>query len=447
MQSLLFLLFLVFINAFFAASEIALITLNDNKVKSRAEGGDKKSIKLMTLLGEPSKFLATIQVGITLAGFMASAFAAESYSESMSALILGMGVPLSASVIKTFSMVIITIVLSYFTLVLGELVPKRIAMKKSEEISNVVVGPLLFLMKATSPFVKLLTVSTNFFVRLAGIDPHSVDDNVTEEEIRMMIDVGEEKGTIHESEKMMINNIFEFNNKTASDIMTHRTDIVALDVESDLYDVVKLINEEKYSRIPVFEKTVDNVVGILHTKDMISFLSDESLSREFSLRKIIREPYFVPESKKTDELFRDLQRNKTPISIVIDEYGGTAGIATIEDLVEEIVGEILDEYDEEEPGIQSLEDGTYIIDGFTSLDEMEHFFETEFPIDEYDTLSGFMIGNLGIIPVDVDIPHVIHGDLKFTAIEVNEKTITRIKVERIEIDEDTNPSEEDVRTY
>jgi putative hemolysin len=431
LQGILLLTFLLMLNAFFSASEIALISLNDNKIKVMAEEGDKKAKMLKSLLGEPSKFLATIQVGITLAGFMASAFAAENFAYRLSGAIKSIGVPVPDAFLNTLSLILITIVLSYFTLVLGELVPKRIAMKKSEPISMAVVGPLTFLMRLTSPFVRFLTFSTNFFIRLFGIDPNEADGDITEEEIRMMIDVGQERGTIHETEKLMINNIFEFNNKIASDIMTHRTDIVALELESSLLEVVSLVSEEKYSRIPVYDKSIDNVVGILHTKDLIHVLTSDSAKENFSLSGIMRKPYFVPESRKTDELFRDLQRDKTPISIVIDEYGGTAGIATIEDLVEEIVGEILDEYDEDENMIVELDDGSVIIDGLTSLDDVQGYFDVDLPIDEYDTLSGFIVGSLGRIPEEGETPSIQFSGYLFEAEGISEKMVTKVKVTKM----------------
>ncbi|MDF2986462.1 MAG: hypothetical protein K0R50_1972, partial [Eubacterium sp.] len=267
------LLVLILLNAFFAASEIALISLNDNKIRLQAEEGDKKAKLLMNLLSEPSRFLATIQIGITLAGFLASAFASETFAEPLVKYLLEIGVPIPETWLKTAAMFVITIILSYFTLVLGELVPKRLAMKKAEPIARFVAKPLHLLSLVTSPFVKFLTVSTNFCVRLFGVDPNAEDEQVTEEEIRMMVDVGEEKGTIHETEKEMINNIFEFNNKTVSDIMTHRTEVGALPIDASLEEVTTFVNTEKYSRIPVYEDSIDNIVGVMHSKYLIQFLT------------------------------------------------------------------------------------------------------------------------------------------------------------------------------
>lgn len=425
---ILFLIMLIMINAFFAASEIALISLNDNKVRLMAEDGHKKAKQLKNLLGEPSRFLATIQIGITLAGFLASAFAAESFSGRLVELIRLTGVPISDAWLKNIAVVFITIILSYFTLVLGELVPKRLAMKMAEPISLLVVGPLNVLSVVTSPFVKLLTLSTNFFVRLFGFDPHEEDEKVTEEEIRMMVDVGEEKGTIHETEKLMINNVFEFNNKIVSDVMTHRIDIVALPVEANLDTVTSIINAEKYSRIPVYEDKIDNIIGVLHSKDIIQYMTDNCGNNNFDLKTVIRPPYFVPVSKRTDILLKELQRHKTHLAIIIDEYGGTAGIVTFEDLIEEIVGNIFDEDDEEEKDFDRLDENTFIIKGSVSLDAVEDYLNTKLPIEEYETLSGFVIGQLGRIPGKEDKSSVEFNDLVFKVEEVDEKRVAKVKI-------------------
>ncbi|NLW55215.1 MAG: HlyC/CorC family transporter, partial [Firmicutes bacterium] len=366
-----------------------------------------------------------IQIGITLAGFLASAFAAESFAGRLVKLIQMTRIPISESVLKTAAVVIITIILSYFTLVLGELVPKRLAMKKAEPISFLAASPLYFLSVIASPFVKLLTVSTNFIVRLFGVDPYADEKQVTEEEIRMMVDVGEEKGTIDESEKEMINNIFEFDNKIVSDIMTHRTDIVSISVSSPLKDIIGLINKKKYTRYPVYEDNIDNIIGILNVKDLIEFLEDKN--QEFDLKKIIRQPYFVPESKRIDQLFKELQSAKTHLAVAIDEYGGTAGIITIEDLVEEIVGNIFDEYDEEEKEFEKLDENTFMINGVASLERVRDLLELDLPIEDYDTLSGFLIGQLGRIPGEEESPVVEFDGVVFKVEEIMEKRIAKVK--------------------
>ncbi len=421
---------LIILNAFFAASEIALISLNDNRVKLMAEKGDKKAVMLHQLLLEPSRFLATIQIGITLAGFLASAFAAESFAGRFSGWLIEMGVPGSKSLLEAVSVVVITLILSYFTLVLGELVPKRLALQKAEAIANFVVVPLTILSKISSPFVKLLTFSTNSIVRLFGVDPNADEENVTEEEIRMMVDVGKENGSIQETEKFMINNIFEFNDKTVSDIMTHRTNIVAIPHHLSLRETISLVNEEKYTRYPVYEESLDHIIGTLHVKDLLDFVEDGDESR-FHLKQIIREPLYVHESKRIDTLFKEMQQHNTHIVIAIDEYGGTDGIVTIEDVVEEIVGNIFDEHDEpelNEEEIKAVDDNSYIIAGTASLLDVQEVLKIELPVAEYDTLSGFVVGQLGYIPKADERPAVQFENLEFFVKEMDDKRITQILV-------------------
>jgi len=426
---ILVLILLIVLNGFFAASEIALISLNDNKLRLMGNEKSKKKIEILKkLLSEPGRFLATIQIGITLGGTLSSAFASESFSDRLAGLIKQTGVPVPDAVLKTLSMIFVSVILSYFSLVIGELVPKRLAMKKEEAISMFAARPLYILSVVTYPAVKLLNASTNLIVRLFGIDPNADEEEVTEEEIRMMVDVGEEKGTIQENEKEMINNIFDFDNKTVMDIMTHRTDIVALSVDASLDEVISLFNEEKYTRIPVYEESIDNIVGILHVKDLIKYIGVGSDTADFDLRKIIRKPYNVPWSKKADELFSELQKNKVHMAIIIDEYGGTAGIVTVEDLVEEIVGNIFDEYDEEEKDFEKLDESTYIFSGTAGLDVLNEWADAQLPEDEYDTLSGFIISQLGRIPEYDEKPEIEFNGLLFKVEEVSEKRIEKIKV-------------------
>lgn len=417
---------LVIINAFFAASEVALISLNDKLIKRQAEEGDKKAQKLFNLLSEPSRFLATIQIGITLAGFLASAIAAESFADELVTLLLDAGVPISEGVLSSVSLVAITIILSYFTLVFGELLPKRIAMRYSSAISNFAVGPIIILSKITNPFVKFLTASTNLFIKLLGGNPSDeAQENVTEEEIRMMMDVGEEKGVIQETEKEMIDNIFDFDEKIVSEIMTHRINIIGLPVEATFEEVINIMNREKYTRVPVYKKTIDNIVGLLHVKDILQFLNNKN--KTFNLEEIIRTPYFVPESKKTNELFKELQKNKVQLAVVIDEYGGTAGIVTMEDLLEEIVGNIFDEYDIEQCEVEFLDNDTYLFDGSISLDRVAEIMDSKLPDDEYDTLGGFITGQLGRIPEDGEHPEIEYESMIFKVLESREKRIVKVK--------------------
>lgn len=425
---LIFLFVLIGTNAFFASSEIAIISLNDKKIKRMAEDGDKKAKMLYGLIGEPSKFLATIQVGVTLSGLLASAFAAESFADRITTWFMTFNYGIDASIIKVVSLFLITITLSYFTLVFGELVPKRVAMQKPEPIAMLSIRPLLFVLAITSPFVKLLTFSTNFIIKLFGGNPNASEENVTEEEIRMMVDLGEEKGVIQESEKQMIENIFEFDNKGVTEIMTHRKDISGLSIDSDLDEIMAVIASEKFTRFPVYKDTIDNVIGILHVKDLILYLNGKN-DREFEIKNILRSAYFVPTSKITDELFAELQKSKQYMAIVIDEYGGTAGLVTIEDLLEEIVGNIFDEYDEEEKEYEKIDENTFILNGTCNIDIFKKLFDLELPEgEEYDTISGFLISELGRIPKQEEKPIVEHGKFVFKVLEVGEKRIERVKV-------------------
>lgn len=432
---------LLLVNAFFAASEMALISLNDTKIKVMAEQGDKKAKLIHKILSEPSKFLATIQIGITLAGFISSAFASESFSDGLVATLKGMNLPISESTLKTFSVFIISIILSYFSLVLGELVPKRLAMEKAEKMSNLAIQPLRIIDKILNPFVNLLTLSTNAIVRLFGIDPDSQQNDVTEEEIRMMVDVGEEKGVIQETEKLMINNIFEFDNKAVSEIMTHRTEIIGIPNGTNFDEVMEHVNSELYTRFPVYEESLDNIVGVLHIKDLFKFVGGRN-REAFKLEELIRQPYFVPSSKKIDELFVELKRQKNHMAIVIDEYGGTAGLVTLEDLVEEIVGNIFDEYDEEEKDIEAVDNTSYIINGTTDLGTVNEYLDLDIPTEEYETLSGFLIGELGRIPVKGEKPEITFEDYVFKVEEIDEKRIISASATKIPKLDDDNENDE-----
>ena len=427
---------LILVNAFFAMSEIAIISLNDNKIEHLAEEGHKKARQVMKLTKNSSNFLSTIQIGVTLAGFLTSASASQSFVEMLSGTL--QKIPLfsdNLGFVKGLSVVLITIVTSYFSLVLGELAPKKIAMANPEKISYRVVGVLLFVQKVTIPFVKILSVSTNAVVRLFGIDPHADPESVTEEEIRMMVDVGEEKGVIEDVQKEMINNIFEFDDLDAGDIMTHRTDMVAIDADDPLEDVVRLSVEEGRSRIPVYEEDPDSIIGVIYIKDLLPYVGHQ-LPKETTLRSIMREAYYIPETKKCGDLFTEMTETRTQIAIVVDEYGGTAGLVTIEDLLESIVGNIQDEYDDEEEEISKINENTFTIDGTTFIDEVDELVGTEIPEGDYDTLAGFLISRLGYLPKDGEMNEVDYENLHFTVLNVEDRRIGKVKVE-------INPREDD----
>ena len=422
------LIVLILMNAFFAASEMALVALNDNKIKRNAEDGDKKAKMLYNLVSEPSRFLSTIQIGITLAGFLASAFAADFFAGPLAQFLYEVGVPLDLDVLATASVVVITVLLSYFTLVFGELVPKQLALQKTELIANLAAFPLTLLFKICLPLVKFLTLSTNSVVRVFGVDPNAKGEEATEEEIRMMIDVGSERGTIQDAERLMINNIFEFNDKTVSDLVTHRTDMVALSIDASLEETVELVNQERYTRFPVYEGDIDNIVGILHVKYLFQFMNKKN-EKVFDLRELIRKPFFVLESQSVDRLFTEMKQNNVHIAIVLDEYGGTEGLITIEDVIEEIVGEISSEIDgPEDEEIQQLKVNQYSIEGVTSLYKLEDILGVDLPIDNFDTLNGFLIGEIGHIPSIHERPVITYQNLLFEVKEVSENRIEKVVV-------------------
>lgn len=443
MSRIIVLAILILINAFFAATEIAFISLNDAKIEKQAKEGNKKAKQIKKMLREPSKFLATIQIGITLAGFLSSAFAADAFADDLAPMLQNL-IPLGLVAWRNISIILITIILSYFSLIFGELVPKRLAMRNSEKIAFGTIGIIRTISIITAPFVKLLTASTNGVSKLFGISGTD-EETVTEEEIRMMVDVGEEKGSIKEEERELINNVFEFNDKVVSEIMIHRKDIYAIDINSDIDNILKDLDEYKYSRIPVYEENIDNIVGMLFIKDL---LANVNKKEKVKIAKIIREPYFVSENKPIDELFRDLQKNKHQLAIVLDEYGGTAGLVTMEDIIEELVGNIFDEYDEEEKEFEKIDDNTFLISGSVSIHDLRKILGVEIPEGEYDTLSGYLIELLGRIPSDDEKPVIETKRVTYKIEDYEEKRILWVKACRnnVEEDNDDENDEEDSKT-
>lgn len=423
-SQLIFLSILILLNAYFAATEIAFISLNDAKIEKQVKDGNKKAKQIQKMLKNPSKFLATIQIGITLAGFLSSAFASDAFA-GMLAPVLNEWMPfISIATWQNISIVIITIILSFFTLVFGELVPKRLAMKYYEKISFATIGVIKGISVVTAPFVKLLTWSTNLVSKIFGVGEQE-EEIVTEEEIKMMVNQGEEKGSIEENEKELINNVFEFNDIIASEIMTYRTDIYAIEINEDVYEILDEIDEYKYSRIPVYEETIDDIKGILFLKDILKLVSTR---KEFKIADIMRDAYFVPESKPIDEIFAELQANKMQMAIVVDEYGGTAGLLTMEDILEELVGNIFDEYDDVEVEYKRLDDNTYLIDGSVSLYEMKKILDIELPEGDYETLSGYLIEKLGRLPEENEHPVIEDEHLTYKIEEYEDRRIKWVKV-------------------
>lgn len=397
LQQLLLQLILILLNAFFAATEIAVISLNEKKVRALADEGDKKAKKMLKIITEPTRFLSTIQIGITLAGFLGSAFAADNFAQGLSDFIIkAFNVsPEFSGAINTVAVIVITLILSYFTLVLGELVPKRIAMKHKEKLANSVCGIISFLAAVLRPIIWFLTISTNAVLKIFGINPKEKEEPVSEEDIVLLLDAGADEGSFKADDIEYIKNVFKLENKTAEDVMTSRKSIVFLSLGSSQKEIAHVIKNNGYSRIPVFDGDVDNIVGILHIKDYLM----NSLDNDFKLKDILRKPVFVPESVSLSVLFKEMQTNHTHMSVVINEYGETAGIVTMEDILEELVGEIWDESDSEVTEFQKINDTQYKVSCNTTVDGFMDYFNLDSDSSiEAATVNGWLAEISGTIP-------------------------------------------------
>jgi putative hemolysin len=417
---------LIAVNAFFASAEMALVSLNTNLLRRAAEDGDKKAKKLLKLSEEPTAFLSAIQIAITLAGFLGSAFAADNFADPLTNWVVGdLGfTALSAETINSIAVILITLTLSYFTLVLGELVPKRIAQHAPEKTARLVCPAVAVIKTVLKPIIWVLTVSTNLCLRVFGIRSDEKDDTVTEDEIRIMVDIGEESGTIDATASEMIDNIFEFDNSIARSVMTRAIDVATIPSDASDSEIFEILSESGYSRFPVCGESINDVIGILYAKDY--YLDRLSNTENNPLASLLRPAHFVPETVKCDVLFRDMQESQCHISVVVDEFGAVSGIVTLEDLVEEIMGNIYDEYDEEEKeeeetDITLIEENVWRVAGSTELDKLSEVIGFELPEDiEFSTLGGMILNELSEIPEDGE-----------TEIEVKTCGL-HIKVEKVE---------------
>lgn len=396
-QQLLLQFILILLNAFFAATEIALISLNEKKIRSLADNGDKKAKKLIKIIDDPTKFLSAIQVGITLAGFLGSAFAADNFAEKLTGFLVSTFNVSEEYIgtIDTVSVIVITLILSYFTLVLGELVPKRIAMKHKEKLANGVCGMISVLTTVLKPIIWFLTVSTNLVLRLFGIDPHAKDDAVSEEDIVVMLDAGADEGTLDKDDIAYIKNVFKLERLSAADIMTPRSSVVAVPEDISESDLLSIIEEEGYSRIPIYAESLDKIVGVLHTRNYLL----KRTARDFKLEDVLIAPEFVPETIRLDALFKDMQETHTHMVLVVNEYGHTSGIVTMEDIIEELVGEIWDEQDEATEPIMPMGEDTYRVLSSISIDDFFEYFSLEKSENiESTTVNGWLSEVCGNIP-------------------------------------------------
>ncbi len=434
---------LIALNAIFASAEIAVLSINETKLERMAEQGDKRAKRLFRLTREPAKFLSTIQVAITLSGFLGSAFAADGFSEPLVDWIVSMGVTISRETLDSVAVILITLILSYFTLVFGELVPKRVAMKKAESLGLGISGLISGISVVFKPIVWLLTVSTNAMLRLMGIDPNEADEQVNEEEILMMVDAGSEKGAIDEQEKEFIQNVFEFDDLTAEEIAVHRTEVTILWLEDDMDEWAKTIHDSRHTLYPVCEDSPDNVVGILNAKDYFR-LDDKS--RENVMKEAVKNPFFVPETIKADVLFRKMKKTRNPMAIVLDEYGGMVGIVTLNDLIEQLVGDLGEDTPEEEaaePHVEQMDENTWAIVGNAELYDIEQALGVDIGLEEVETFTGLVFGELDMIPNDGD--QNIELDFKGLHIHitrVEDHQIAFATVTKLEIPDEAESEEE-----
>ena len=428
-----FILFiLILISGVLSSSEIAVSSSNRNKVKMLADKGDKRAARLLNTLNKPHRFFATTQLYYTFIGFFSGAYAASSFAEPLADFALALGLPLSRSVAEPAAFVIVTGVLTYVTLILGELVPKRIAMRYAIPFALRMLSFLNVLSIMALPFVKLLSASAKLILKLIGFKDSSSEAVPSKEEIRMMVESSSEHGHIAESEQSMIENIFNIDKLTAGEICTHRLDIVALPLDADFKTVVDMLIGKYFSRVPVYKENLDDIQGFLHAKDVFHYMATNPDVSNFSVKELMREAYFIPLSKKADELFQEMRKKRTNLAVVLDEYGGTMGIVTLEDMVEKIVGSIQDEYDTDEPpDIAPIGKDAFRIQGMAPLEVVQNHFGSALPTDEYETLSGFLVGQVRHIPAENEHPEVTFNGLHFKVERVQEKRIATVVVRKL----------------
>ena len=415
---------LTLINAYFAASEMAIVSVNKSKIHRLSEEGNKKAKLVEKLLDQPTNFLSTIQVAITLAGFFNSASAATGISKSFADVLKNWSVPYA----DTIAVVLITILISFITLIFGELVPKRIALQKAESYSMFCAKPILVISKIASPFIKILSWSTKFILRIFGMANENVEESLSREEIRSMVESGQENGVFNEIETDMITNIFEFDDSLALNVMTPRTDVYCIDINDALSDNIDQMMTMQYTRIPVYDDSIDNIIGILNMKDFAIEARKVGFDN-VDIKKLLRKPYFVLETKNIDDLFRELQKEHQHIAILVDEYGGFSGIITVEDLIEEIMGDIEDEYDhDDEPKLQKIDNNNYIVDGNYLLDDLDDELDLKLSNNNHDTIGGFVLHLLGEIPEENQQRTVKYENLTFLIISVKGNRVTKIKL-------------------
>ena len=415
-------LLLILVNGWFASTEVAVLSLNEAKLRREAEEGDRVAARLLKLNESPNQFLSTIQVCITLAGFLGAAFAADSFSVPMAE---------ATKLPEPVCLVLVTAILSFFTLVLGELVPKRLGIHAPDKVARASLNVITVCSFLFSPIVWILCATTNLILRMVGVDPNAEEEEVTEDDIRMMVDMGEEVGAIEETEKEMIENIFEFNNLTAENVMTHRTDVTSIWVDEEWSEITRTIRETGLSRFPVYNEDRDDIIGTLNTR---VFLLNLQAEKPRTTREMLREAYFVPQTVQADQLFRDMQMKKIHMAIVVDEYGGMSGIVTMEDLLEEIVGNIYDEFDPQaEAEIVPAGENSWHISGQAALSDVAEALDVELPLEEdYDTMGGLIFSQFTIIPEDGSTPEIECCGLHIQVEKIEDHRIESVLVRKLQ---------------
>lgn len=423
-QQILLIFLLIVLNGFLAAAEIALVSARRAVMKMDADAGSKPAQRVLKLTEDPSSFLAAIQIGITLVGFGASATAAVTLSQPLAEWLSSLGVPWVSTLASGLAVFAVTLVISYVTLVVGELAPKRLGLQRAEVVAKFVSGPVTFLQKGTAPLIWILARSTDVVARLLGVRPGSVRPGVTEEEIKLLVT---EQGTLLEDEKRMIHEIFELGDMVAKEIMVPRVDMRMLEDTTRVGEAIGVFRQSGYSRLPVFSGDADTVVGIAMLKDLVGPVATGRLDEPVGT--FVRPAVFVPETKPILVMLKDMQAAHNHLAIVVDEYGGTAGLVTIEDIVEEIIGEVVDEFDRERRYITTIGPDEWVVDGLLSVHEANETLDWDLPLsDEYETVAGWMLVQLGHIPTGGEVVH--HHDLVVCVDAVRRRRIARLRVSR-----------------
>ena len=435
--AILFLIVLTALEGFFVAAEIALVSIRRSRVEQLVEEGRPGARRVRRLLDDPGRYLAVSQLGLTFIGFLASAFAAVSLADGLATLLTEAG--MDAGTAGGVALVVVTVILALFTIVFAELVPKSLALASNERFALVLSGPLDFLGRLLGPLVAALTAITRWVTRLFGAEVTS-EAQITAEELRLIVERGGEQGILEAEEEQMINAVIELGDRRLHEVMVPRIAIVALPASSTFDDAIDTVIDEGHSRVPVYDNSMDEVIGILYAKDLLPFLKSDVANRP-DLRTLLRTPVFVPESMSIDDLLHEFQRRKVHLAIVLDEYGGTAGLVTIEDLLEEIVGEIQDEYDVEEPLVESLGEDRARVDGRASVDDLLDLWDLKIPLeddDEYDTVGGLVYHRIGGVPTPGDEVHI--DGLRLTVETTDGRRVGKVLVVRERsVDDESSP--------